>query len=121
LVSLDEAAEADNNFHLVFLLGLSKYLGFFPASGSKNGDEYFDLKEGEFTGELPAHSHFISQPRSSMMKRLLNGETEARISRADRNFLLEKILLYYRLHLHDFKKINSHHVLHEVLENSTVR
>jgi len=121
LVSLDEATEADSNFHLAFLIGLSRYLGFFPGSGSKNGFEYFDLKEGEFTGELPAHNHFISQPHSSMMRGLLNGDMETRISLADRNFLLDKILLYYALHLHDFKKINSHRVLHEVLGDLTVR
>lgn len=115
LVALDEAAPADNNFHLVFLLNLSRYLGFFPGNSGRNGFEYFDLKEGKFTVEMPVHNCFISQPRCGLLEKILNGE-EVRMNLADRNHLLDKILLYYALHLHGFKPVNSHRVLHEVLE-----
>ncbi len=113
-ITLDETQKAAGNFHLVFLLRLTRYLGFFPSITGKE-TEYFDLKEGEFTGEIPAHNSFISQPHSRWMDKLLRGETASEMNLADRNFLLDKILLYYGLHLHGFKSVNSHRVLHEVL------
>lgn len=120
LITLDEAPKAESNLHLIFLLELTRFLGFFPNNDPGNEDEYFDLTDGNFTKEIPVHSYFISQPHSTNLKRLLSGEPDVRMTVTDRNMLLEKILIYYQLHLQNFKKVTSHHVLHEVLESFTL-
>lgn len=114
LIGLDEAPKAESNLHLQFLLDFTKHLGFFPNSDS-GGCDYFDLRDGSFTPDIPPHSYFIGLPHSENLKRLLSGETHVAMSVTDRNFLLDKILLYYQLHLQNFQKVTSHHVLHEVL------
>ena len=116
LIALDEAPKANVNFHLSFLLELSGHLGFHPHNHAHNHCEYFDLREGKFTNELPEHGYSIAQPHVALLEKLLAGESDIRMSLFDRNLLLEKMLLYYALHLHDFKKVSSHKVLHEVLD-----
>ncbi len=117
LLQLDEAPYADSNFHLCFLLQLAQHIGFSPSSGS---GEYFDLKEGAFTDDIPAHQYFIGLPHSDFLLKLLTEENHIAMSLAERNTLLENILLYYSLHLQDFRKLSSHHVLHDVLEGLSV-
>ena len=41
-----------SNFHLIFLLNLTKYLGFYPELNNPDYN-YFDLSEGNFTNQLP--------------------------------------------------------------------
>lgn len=117
LLDLDAASHAESNAHLTFLLGFTKYLGFYPNTQSGIERAYFDLQDGSFSGEMPPHSYFIAPPHTEFLKQLLSGHSPVQMSVADRNFLLEKILLYFQLHLHNFRKITSHHVLHEVLES----
>lgn len=116
LMALDETPRADSNMHLAFLLRLAQYLGF-SLGNNTDACEYFDLKEGNFASEMPAHGSFIAQPHCAYLKRLLAGEANVVMSLSDRNFLLEKILLYYHLHLQTFRKVTAHQVLHEVLES----
>ena len=46
------------NFHIFFLLQLSRFLGFYPKESSGNND-YFDLREGCFITQPPAHPFYI--------------------------------------------------------------
>ncbi|MDZ4845652.1 MAG: DNA repair protein RecO [Chitinophagales bacterium] len=117
LVALDESPKAESNLHLTFLLGFTKHLGFFPNTDMDDSCAYFDLQDGNFTREIPVHSYFVAQPHTENLKKLLAGELYVPMNVADRNFLLEKMLLYYQLHLQNFRKVTSHHVLHEVLES----
>lgn len=117
LIELDEAPKAESNLHLTFLLGFTKHLGFYPNTDAENSCAYFDLQDGNFTSDQPVHSYFVAQPHSENLKKLLTGEAHVPMSVVERNFLLEKILLYYNLHLQNFRKVTSHHVLHEVLES----
>ena len=117
LLALDASPHAESNAHLTFLIGFTKYLGFYPNTHSEMNCAYFDLQDGSFSSEMPVHSYFIAQPHTDFLKQLLSGEPHVRMSVAERNFLLEKILLYFQLHLQNFRKVTSHHVLHEVLES----
>ncbi|HXH18686.1 MAG TPA: DNA repair protein RecO [Chitinophagales bacterium] len=118
LIALDESPEADNNFHLFFLLALAKHLGFSPGRNSDSKNAWFDLKEGRFVSELPEHKYLITQPHVSYLENLLSGNSPVQMKADERSFLLEKILIYYALHLHGFRKVSSHRVLHEALAES---
>jgi len=115
LLELDECAQWDANFHLRFLVKLSRHLGFFPGGRFSESSPYFDLREGLFVSEIPAHPHYIKPPLSKMFHALA-GEGACIMNQSGRNEMLEKILLYYSLHVSGFGKIKSHKVLHEVLE-----
>jgi DNA repair protein RecO (recombination protein O) len=116
---LDACGPANVNFHLSFLIKLSKYLGFAPSTSIGTGHLYFNLQEGEFRSGMPGHGNFLDRAGAALLISLFitpfEKLGEIRIDNAARRILLDKILLYYRLHTASFGEINSHHVLEEVL------
>lgn len=114
---LDLLEEDFVNFHLVFLVQLSKYLGFYPTNEKEQ--LYFDLQEGEFSNVKPIHPYILENQELSLFKSLLGTGFEhlskLEISNKDRRSLLNQILLYYKLHLNHFKTIKSHEVLETVM------
>ena len=106
------------NFHLVFMIRLSRLLGFYPdASGYQKGT-FFDMRNGVFSGNKPAHIDFIPQEESAVFYNLLRMSYENmsafRFSGRERQAIIHRILEYYRLHLSDFPEIKSLEVLHDV-------
>ncbi len=65
----DSAAIA--NFHLWFMVGLSRYLGFFPGNEWTPGS-WFDLREGLFTPYMPLHGMFFSRENSALLGVLMD-------------------------------------------------
>jgi DNA repair protein RecO (recombination protein O) len=104
------------NFHLLFLLNLSKHLGFYPDK-SKIEAPYFNLKDGEF--QLVKESKYsVFGENLTLLKRLL-GITfdtleEVKINAKQRQSFLSLILLYFELHLGSFKKPKSLQIFNEV-------
>jgi DNA repair protein RecO (recombination protein O) len=109
------------NFHLLFLLNLSKYLGFYPELKNRNA-LYFDLSEGYFTNSKP-FNYYVSGKKLFLFKSLIginfDGIERLQINSKIRAIILEILLEYYELHLPGFKKPKSLNVLKEVFnENS---
>ncbi len=111
------------NFHLYFLLVLSKYLGFYPNNTYSSSNQYFDLQNGTFTSTLPGHTHFMDTTLSSAFYRLFDLSFHFRrnellqISKKNRNMLLNKIMEYYNLHVPNFGSVKSLTVLNEVFNS----
>jgi DNA repair protein RecO (recombination protein O) len=108
------------NFHLIFLMKLSRYLGFSPPERPGGNEQYFDLQHGTFSRHPVAHPYFISgmlldQFIALVRCRSAADEPSVKISASERRALLEKILEYYRLHIEGFGEINSHKILEEIL------
>jgi len=105
------------NFHLFFLIKLSRYLGFGPLV-PKQDAPFFDLNEGIFRESLPAHPSVLQHPHAAHLARLLTCSfeemTAMHIPRADRRFLLSKVIDFYRLHLDHLGDLHSLSVLEEV-------
>ena len=116
---LDTLEKMPPNFHLLFLLKLSRYLGFLPVL-PKNGQPFFDLKDGVFCRNLPPHSLVLQHPHTGQLADLLACSFDRldslTISLADRRFLLTKLIDFYRLHVDNMGEIKSHGVLEEVLD-----
>jgi DNA repair protein RecO (recombination protein O) len=49
------------NFHLVFMIRLSRFLGFYPDNGGYLRGMYFDLRNGVFVQYKPSHIHFLNR------------------------------------------------------------
>ncbi len=116
---LDMITKRFVDFHLLFTIGLTKYLGFFPRRNFSDKKTVFNLQEGFFQNAIPNHSNYLKKPISEIFYNLLNTQIEdvdsVKISNSQRNELLNKIIEYYRLHLPAFKDIKSPDILQEVL------
>lgn len=115
---LEYAEKSIANFHLVFILNLTRFLGFYPNLEEYSQGDYFDMLNGVFVNKQPIHKHFVTQNDSYALSRLARINYENmhlfRFSRQDRINIINRILEYYRIHLHDFPPIKSLEVLHEL-------
>jgi len=115
----DETNEVVVNFHLAFLLKLSRFLGFAPSTQTKSDQSFFDLQEGEFRSMPPLHPYFLVREDAELFISLFSTSFEKlfeiKISGARRRLILDKILVYYTLHTASFGEIKSHLILEEVL------
>ena len=126
-IELDSTQAGVASFPVLFSLGLTRYLGFYPQADDSAGKEIFNLKEGVFQENLPGHKYYLRPPVSILFKELIQtGEGHLPYSFSGLNLgqeilkarseLLEQILLYYKLHLPDFREVHSHQVLHAILQ-----
>lgn len=115
----DETEEAIVNFHLAFLLKLSRFLGFAPHAQTRKEQIYFDLQEGDFTSVVPIHPYFINKMDADFFLLLFTTPfvkiNEIKLDNQTRRQILDKILVYYTLHTASFGQIKSHQILEEVL------
>ena len=103
------------NFHLVFLLRLTRFLGFYPNLDDYKDGDYFDLRESVFMPMPPVHRDFLHPEEAQKVQLMMRMDFPTmhlfRMSHQERNRLLEVSLKYYRLHLPDFPEMKSIEVL----------
>ena len=112
---LDEH-EKTANFHLVFLLKLTQYLGFYPET--KNSElQYFNLQDGIFTNTYRQDT-CIDGNILNVFKTLIgiNFDTmeELKLSANSRQIILEVLMKYYQIHLTGFRKPKSLEIFKEL-------
>ena len=102
------------NFHLIFLLEATKYLGFYPDITDIDFP-FFEMTEGVFT---PFHAiSSLSQHETQLFKKLLSLKFESDLKTfhvIERQLLLKILIDYYSFHLDGFRKPKSLDVLKEV-------
>jgi len=107
------------NFHLLFLVKLTRYLGFEPSC-EFNDNGVFDLQNGVFATERPPHVHYLSNADSRFLESILRCSfiemNTLKCDRVLRNRMIDHLLIYYRLHVPDFNGMQSLDVLHELFE-----
>jgi len=104
------------NFHLLFLLNLSKYLGFYPESKNINAN-YFDLVEGIYCNYKPLNNYVLGENLiyfKSLIGIKFDDIERLELNSRSRKIVLNILLEYYELHLPGFKKPKSLNVLNEV-------
>jgi DNA repair protein RecO (recombination protein O) len=111
---LDDAIDA-KNFHLWWLIEITRYYGFYP---SKSEGDYFDLQQAQFTRVRPTHPHYLEQPVSDILFSLLDLEwpqaQALELHSSIRKQLLYALVTYLKLHLDNLREIKSLDVLHAV-------
>ncbi len=99
---LDKSREGTNNFHLLFLVQLSKFLGIFP-------DETF------------IYSHSSDKQEQQILRELINSSLQEperfKINNSIRQDLLSKLLNHYMVHLEGMGTINSFAILKELFNS----
>jgi DNA repair protein RecO (recombination protein O) len=101
------------NFHLLFLLNLSGFLGFYPDTSDKN-KKGFDLLEGVFSDNIH-EKNVISKNDFYQFKKLLgiifDTLENVTYSKEERQLVLQVIIQYFKLHLDSFRNPKSLQVL----------
>jgi len=104
------------NFHLLFLLNLTRYLGFQPEIGIKDFP-VFNLLEGVFQ-DFSSNNYCIEGKNVDLLKSLLGTDFDnlqyIKMNQTSRNDFLNMLLLYYELHIEGFRKPRSLSVLNEI-------
>ena len=117
LIWLDRHQEIAN-FHILFLLKLSMFLGFYPDSSTID-NKCFNLLEGFFQPKNEGKyceegSHVV------ILKQFFGIDFEAinriKPTKKIRLEILNLLILYYQLHLQSFKKPKSLLVLNQIFE-----
>ena len=116
---LDHQTESVANFHLIFLIRLTRYLGFYPDRYMAGNADYFDIKNGQFTRFKPESVSYLSPPHTDNFRLVLQTGFEdmhlLKLSNDERRYLVQKLLEYYAMHIEGFSNIKSADVLEEVL------
>ncbi len=114
---LDTEPQINPHFHISFLLGLSRYLGFYPDQSTAATGSLFDMMEGRFVHTNPLHPYCMTAECSTSLKALLNGRSNdghIKIAKPVRRALLHDMLAYYRIHVEEFGQLKSLEVLEEL-------
>ena len=106
IIHLNEQVEEISNFHLIFLIKQSLFLGFKPYSSN------------DFVEHISNASYYKTIETHAILDSLLTAgyDTPVRISGDSRNILLKDLIEYYQSHM-DIGKINSIAVLQELLHS----
>jgi len=115
---LDNEKNSIPNFHIGFIIGLTKYLGIAPSNNYSETLQYFDMQNGLYTDDLPFHGYYMGKEYSSLLNDFLNSSiaecNNIRISGNTRREFLNDILGFYSLHLPGFTNINSLKIYSEI-------
>lgn len=108
ITMLDTMEQGYENFHLKFLLGLSKHLGFYPSSAA---DVYSQVLAEE------GWQHIVDKEEMALLERLLHTDYAATLSINNqmRRHLLAHLIKFYNLHIENFGDLKSIQVLKEIL------
>ena len=121
----DEDEKNISNFHLVFLLDLSRHLGFYPKNNYSLEKTIFNLKTGEYESIIHPNSmhnelldYQIKNETSFALHQLLESNysamTSVKLSTKNRRSLLAEIIRFYQFHLPEMGNIQSLEVLEAV-------
>lgn len=115
---LDAAESGIANFHLMFMIRMARFLGFYPDTSSFTIGSLFDLRDGVFCKYAPCHSDFLGQEdaeRMMLLMRMRPGNMHLfRLSRQDRNRITDFCLQFYHLHIPAFGEMKTLEVLREL-------
>ena len=105
------------NFHLWFLMELSRHYGFYPSIENPS-DLYFDLNTGSSQDFKPSHPNYLEGKAKELWFKLVDQKFEdisqIPLNGEDRRKMLEHLVKYIQLHLENLREIKSLEVLREL-------
>lgn len=108
------------NFHLWFLLKLSRFMGFYPQGRKSIKTPVFNLTEGEFTnGSTPGD--LLSEEESEWLDLIMNSSFESierlKLNRLNRQKLLRFFHEYFQLCINNDFKLKSLDILFQIFDD----
>ncbi len=118
LLHLDATRSHVTHYHLVFLMRMSKFLGFQPRNNYGRQQCFFNIREGVFQQVGGGDPYILDKQESHAFSMIADTSMERQdtlaISGPLRRSLLQKTIDYYRYHLEGMPEIKSHGVLETV-------
>ncbi|MBR6639517.1 MAG: DNA repair protein RecO C-terminal domain-containing protein [Muribaculaceae bacterium] len=112
---LNDATEGVANFHLCFLYRLGCFVGIEPDVSTYQEGRIFDMVDGIFRVSAPLHSQYLGQQEAAVVALLsrmtFDNMHRFRLSRENRNQMLDVILEYYTIHYASLSSLKSIDVL----------
>ncbi len=109
-----------SNFHLVFMLGITQFIGIRPNSEDYSSGYYFDLQNGDFTKDNSTHNNYLSSELSYKLSLLLTSEysnmENIPLTRQGRIQILHCMNEYFKLHIPSFPTLKSLEILESIFE-----
>lgn len=119
LIWLDLSDQHVADFHLMVMIQLSQFLGFYPKKEAARLYTVFDMQEGLFGNQRPVHPYYITGETVNHLNKLMDASfeqsAEFAFNNAQRRDLLDALTIYYKLHLSGFTDFKSLEVLKMVL------
>lgn len=115
-IDLFEKDDFSPNFHLLFLMKLTKFFGFFPSGKWSSKFPLFDLLNGSFTSDENASLHMLNSAEAAAFFDLTisNFGMKLKFNNAQRRVVLKNLVEYYQIHLEGLGEIKSLPVLIEI-------
>jgi DNA repair protein RecO (recombination protein O) len=115
---LNDCTGSVANFHLVFVMRLTRFLGFTPNLEGYRPGSYFDLRASGFCQQPPVHHDLLLPEEAEKVELMMRMDYSTmhlfRLSHHERNRLLQIALAYYHIHLPAFPELRSITVLQEL-------
>ncbi|MDR2036427.1 MAG: DNA repair protein RecO [Bacteroidales bacterium] len=117
--TLDLIDKGIANFHLIFMIHYTRYLGFYPNMDDLSENAWFDAQKGNFTiypsksSPDPEYNQLLAQ----LFGTSFNHISHMKMNHLQRNYFTEYLLTYYEIHVDNFGKMKSFAVLKDVFQN----
>ncbi len=119
---LDKEKSLTPNFHIGFIIGLTRYLGISPSNNYAKDSGFFDMQDGTYTSSPPLHGYYMSSQFSSLLNLFLSSSLDEcdkiSLSGQVRSEFLNNMLLFYSLHIPEFKNISSLRIYSEIFRST---
>lgn len=116
---LDSCTDNYANFHLVFLMHFTLFLGLYPNIDDYVMGDYFDLLNGCFTSIKPLdHANYIKPIEANRIQILMRMNYDNmslfKLSRLERGVILDYLTSYYKIHIPNLPDLKSLGILKEL-------
>lgn len=106
------------NFHIWFMLEVSRYYGFYPQKMKNQDQKYFNIINGGFESLINNHDHVLGEITSLNLQLFLgtifDNSMSIRLSADERSNLLDSLIAYFHVHIDGMKKLKSQEILNTI-------
>ena len=115
---LDGCQSSYANFHLVFMMRLTRFIGFYPYIDDYQEGSVFDMRAAAFSSFVPLHTDYVQAPDAARIQTLMRMNYETmhlfRMNHDERNRIVDVLMTYYRLHVPNFPELCSLDVVRDL-------
>lgn len=108
------------SLHLWYTVHLKVYSGFSLIQKKIGSDQFYDIRSGDILNVPPNHGFYFDEKMMQLLRELeqlpIEQIDEVIMGRNLKNNMLDNLLEYFKIHIHNFNNIQSLDVLKTVFE-----
>ncbi len=105
-------------FPLTFLIDFAVELGFQLLNNFSDQNIFFNLREGSYSSRIESSEYSLGSEESEFLSQLIDRHQRKNFVKAPKNLrndLIERMLVFYQIHVPSFLKVKSFEILKQVL------